>query len=246
MGDLSGQVALVTGASRGIGAAIARRLAAAGARVCVHYMSSVEAAQRALLDISGAGGSAVAIQADLSEPAGIERLFGELDRSFGSLDILINNAGVSEPLALEAITAESIDRLFAVNFRAAALCSRLAAARMGPGGRIVNISSGAARAAPPGLSVYSATKAALDAFTLSTAAELGPGGIRVNAVAPGLVATDMLANTIPQAAQQSLIGLTPMRRIGTPDDVANVVEFLVSTEAAWITGAVIPVSGGLR
>lgn len=247
MSGLDGKVAVVTGASRGIGTAIARRLARDGAVVIVGYSRNAEAAQQVVAEIERAGGKARAIQADVADPDQIKRLFAETMQGSGRLDILVNNAGVAEFRPLEAIDALHYAHQFDVNVRGVLFATQEAAQRFGPeGGCIVNITSGAAKAAPPGASVYSATKAAVEAMTLSHAAELGPRQIRVNAVAPGITETDMLQANIPPAAQQAMIQTTALRRLGTPEDIADVVAFLTSHEARWITGQIIGANGGLR
>ncbi|HZP81151.1 MAG TPA: glucose 1-dehydrogenase [Chthonomonadaceae bacterium] len=247
MGRLAGKVAIVTGASRGIGAAIARRLAADGARVVVNYSASEEAARQVITQIGEAGGEAVAVQADLSDYWQIPGLFEMAMLQYGRLDILVNNAGVAEFHPLGEITQREYERQFDVNVRGVLFASQEAAKRFGEeGGRIINITSGAAQACPPGTSVYSATKAAVEAMTKSHAAELGPRQITVNAVAPGFTETDMLAAVFPADARASMIARTPLGRIGTPEDIADVVAFLVSDDARWITGQVIGVNGGLR
>jgi len=247
MSGLNGKVAIVTGASRGIGAAIARRLAREGAVVIVGYSRSLEAAQQVVADIERAGGEAEAIQADVADLEQVKQLFAETMQAFGRLDILINNAGVAEFRPLEAVDAAHYAHQFDVNVRGLLFATQEAAQRFGEeGGCIVNISSGAAKAAPPGTSVYSATKAAVEAMTLSHAAELGPRNIRVNAVAPGITETDMLQANIPETVQQMMIQTTALRRLGTPEDIADVVAFLASHEARWITGQILGANGGLR
>ncbi len=247
MGRLNGKVALVTGASRGIGAAIARRLAADGAVVIVNFQSSAGAAEAVVEAIERGGGEAEAVQADMSDRAQIAGCFAEVHQRFGRLDILVNNAAVAEYHPLTDVAEEDFDRQFDLNVRGVLFASQEAARGFGEaGGVIINITSGAAEAAPPGTSVYSATKAAVQAMTRAHAAELGPRGIRVNAVAPGITATDMLAANIPAEAQQALVGQTALGRVGTPEEIADVVAFLASDEARWITGQVIGVNGGLR
>jgi 3-oxoacyl-[acyl-carrier protein] reductase len=247
MSGQNGKVAIVTGASRGIGAAIARRLAREGVVVIVGYSRNSEAALQVVAEIERAGGEAEAIQADVADLDQVKRLFRETIQGFGRLDILVNNAGVAEFRPLEAVDAAHYAHQFDVNVRGLLFATQEAALRFGlEGGCIVNITSGAAKAAPPGTSVYSATKAAVDAMTMSHAAELGPRQIRVNAVAPGITETDMLQTNIPPAAQQAMIQTTALRRLGTPEDIADVVAFLTSHEARWITGQIVGVSGGLR
>lgn len=246
MSGLLGKVALVTGASRGIGAATALRLAADGARVAVNHSRSPEAAQQVVHRIRSAGGEAEVLQADLSRAEEAERLVEETLRRFGRIDILVNNAGVYEPAALADLDAEHFDRHFALNVRGPVLLSRAAAARMESGSVILNISSGLGSVPAPGVSVYGASKAALESFTRSHAVELGPRGIRVNCVAPGTTDTEMLRSGMPEEARAGLVALTPLGRLGQPEDVADVLAFLASEQARWVTGQVIAASGGLR
>jgi 3-oxoacyl-[acyl-carrier protein] reductase len=244
---LAGKVAVVTGGSRGIGAAIARRLASDGAVVLVGYGRSAEAAQEVAAQIAANGGKAEAVPADVTDLAQIRALFAQVRTRYGLLDILVNNAGVAEFRPLEHIDEQQYQTQFDVNVRGVLFATQEAAQSMGAGGgRILNITSGAAQAAPPGTSVYSASKSAVEALTKSHAAELGPRGITVNAVAPGLTVTDMLNQNIPPQVQQAMIQNTALRRLGTPEDIADVVAFLASEDARWITGQVIGVSGGLR
>ena len=244
---LEGKVALVTGASRGIGAAIARRLAMGGAKVVVNYHRSAEAAAQVVARIEAAGGQALAVQADLADLVQIRNLFAVTMERFGRLDILVNNAGVARFQPLEAIDVADYESQFAVNVRGVLFETQETARLMGKeGGRIINISSGAATAAPPSTSVYSATKAAVETLTRVYAAELGPRHITVNAVSPGLVQTDMLESVIPAEILQTMIASTPLRRLGTPEEIADAVAFLASEEACFITGQVLAVSGGLR
>ncbi|MCW3055356.1 MAG: hypothetical protein JWN14_4526 [Chthonomonadales bacterium] len=247
MSGLNGKVAIVTGASRGIGAAIAKRLAREGAVVIVGYSRNSDAAQQVVAEIEQAGGEAEAIQADVADLEQVKGLFAETIQAFGRLDILINNAGVAEFRPLETVDAAHYAHQFDVNVRGLLFATQEAARRFGEeGGCIVNITSGAAKTAPPGTSVYSATKAAVEAMTISHAAELGPRNIRVNAVAPGITETDMLQANIPPAVQQMMIQTTALRRLGTPEDIADVVAFLASHEARWITGQIVGANGGLR
>ncbi|HLV81470.1 MAG TPA: 3-oxoacyl-ACP reductase family protein [Chthonomonadaceae bacterium] len=247
MNRLEDKAAVVTGASRGIGAAIARRLAAEGAQVLVNYHRSAEAAEKVVAGIEAAGGRAFAAQADMADLAQIRRLFAAVRDRWGRLDILVNNAGVARFRPLEEIEADDYERQFAVNVRGVLFATQEAARLMAEtGGRIINISSGAAAAAPPGASVYSASKAAVETLTRVYAAELGPRGITVNAISPGLIQTDMLDAVIPAEARQTMIARTPLRRLGTPEEIADAVAFLASEEARFITGQVLAVSGGLR
>ncbi len=246
---LSGKVALVTGASKGIGASIAKHLAAEGAAVVVNYASSKEGADRVVAEIAAAGGKAVAVQANVAKQAEIERLFAETKKAFGSLDILVNNAGIYEFSPLEAITEEHFHKQFGLNVLGLILVSREAAKHFGPaGGSIVNISSVASSLTPPNASVYSATKASVDAVTKSLAKELGPRNIRVNAINPGMVETEGLhaAGFAESDFRKQLEAQTPLGRIGQPEDVAPAAVFFASADAAWITGETLVIAGGLR
>jgi 3-oxoacyl-[acyl-carrier protein] reductase len=244
--SLTGRAAIVTGASRGIGAAIARRLAADGAIVIVTYARQEAAAHQVAREIESRGGEVDVVQADVADLGAVRRLFAETRANYGRLDILVNNAGVAEFLPLEEVREEHYSRTFDVNVRGPLFAMQEAVRVMSGPGRIVNISSGAAQAAPPGSSVYAASKAALETITRSIAAEVGAKGITVNAVSPGITQTDMLAENIPEAIQQRMIANTALGRLGTPEDIADVVAFLVSDDARWITGQVIGASGGLR
>ncbi|HEV8059541.1 MAG TPA: glucose 1-dehydrogenase [Gemmataceae bacterium] len=246
---LQGQVAVVTGASKGIGAAIAVDLAAAGAAVVVNYASSKAGAEAVLGRIRQADGRAVAVQADVSKPDDIRRLFAETKKAFGKLDILVNNAGTYEFAPLEAISVEHFHKHFDLNVLGMLLTTQEAVKHFGPsGGSIVNLSSIAATSAPPTTSVYSGTKASVNAITRCLAQELGPRKIRVNAIGPGVVETEGLhaAGISGSDFQRQMEAKTPLGRIGRPQDVAPVVVFLASPESAWITGEILYVSGGLR
>jgi len=244
---LENRVAVVTGASRGIGAAIARRLATDGAQVVVNYHRGAEAAAQVVREIEAAGGRAFPVQADMADLEQIRSLFAATMARCGRLDILVNNAGIARFRPLEEIDAADYERQFAVNVRGVLFATQEAARHIGEeGGRIINISSGAATAAPPGTSVYSATKAAVETLTRVHAAELGPRRITVNAISPGLIQTDMLETVIPAEALPAMIASTPLRRLGTPEEIADAVAFLASEEARFITGQVLAVSGGFR
>ena len=245
-GRLAGKVAVVTGASRGIGAAIARRLAADGAKVVVNYSRNADAVAQVVAQIAAAGGEAFAVQADIADLGAVARLFEETNARFGRLDILVNNAAIADFRPLDAIDPAHFDRQFAVNVRGLLFATQAAARQMGAGGRILHISSGAAQAAPPGTSVYSASKAAVEAMAKSHAAELGARGITVNVVAPGTTETDMLNAAMPKEVQQAMVANTALGRLGQPEDIADVVAFLASEDARWVTGQVLGVSGGLR
>lgn len=246
--DLQGKVAVVTGASKGIGAGIAKHLAAGGASVVVNYSSSKEAADRVVSEITKNGGRAVAVQADVSKQADVERLFTEMKKVFGRLDILVNNAGVYEFAPLEAVTPEAFHRMFDLNVLGVIFASQQAAKYFGPeGGSIVNISSVASQIAPAYGAVYSATKAAVDAVTKSLAKELGPRKIRVNAINPGMVLTDGVyaAGINESDFRKQMEARTPLGRIGEVDDVAPAAVFLASPNASWISGETLVIAGGL-
>jgi 3-oxoacyl-[acyl-carrier protein] reductase len=249
MKTLEGKVAIVTGASKGIGAAIAKHLAAAGAAVVVNYAASKEAADRVVSQIVSKGGQAVAVQANLMNKEEIERLFSQARKAFNRLDILVNNAGVYEFLPLEQVTAEHFHKMFDLNVLGLLFASQEAVKHFGPtGGSIINISSVAATSAPPTGSVYSATKAAVDTITRSLAKELGPRKIRVNAVNPGMVETEgthALGITESDFRKQTELH-TPLGRIGQPEDIAPAVVFLASPDSAWITGETLHITGGYR
>ncbi len=249
MKKLEGKVAVVTGASKGIGASIAKHLADEGAAVVVNYASSKEGADRVVAEISGKGGKAIAVQANVANKAEIERLFAETKKAFGTLDILVNNAGIYEFAPLENVTAEHFHKMFDLNVLGLILASQEAVKHFGPaGGNIVNISSVAATSAPPTTSVYSATKAAVDAVTKSLAKELGSRKIRVNSINPGMVETEGAhAAGIPNSDfRKEVESQTPLGRIGQPRDIAPAAVFLASADSAWITGETLYVSGGLR
>ena len=246
---LQGKVAVVTGASKGIGASIALHLAQAGAAIVVNYSSSKDGANRVVGEIVGNGGKAVDVQADVSREADVRRLFAEAKKSFGRVDVLVNNAGVYEFLPLEQINREHFQRQFDLNVLGLLLASKEAAAQFGAdGGAIINISSVVATAAPPNAAVYSATKAAVDAITRSLAKELGPRKIRVNAINPGMVETEGThAQGIPDSDfRRQFESQAPLGRIGQPADVAPAVVFLASPESSWITGETLYIAGGYR
>jgi len=243
---LAGKVAVVTGASKGIGAAIARQLAAEGAAVVVNYASSRSGADKVVGEIAANGGKAVAVQADVAKKADIERLFAETKKAFGQLDILVNNAGVYEFLPLENITEESFHKQFNLNVLGLILTTQEAVKQFGSLGSIVNISSVVSTSPAPGGSVYSATKAAVDAVTKSLAKELGPRQIRVNSVNPGMVDTEGLhtAGIHEGDFRKQYEAQAPLGRIGQPEDIATAVTFLASADSSWITGEIFHVGGG--
>jgi 3-oxoacyl-[acyl-carrier protein] reductase len=248
MAKLTGKVAVITGASKGIGAAIARELGEDGASVVVNYASSAQGAEAVVAKIKDAGGKAKAVRADVSKPHEAKQLIDSAVSEFGRIDVLVNNAAVYEFLPLPQITEQHFDRMFDLNVKGLMFATQAAAGAMGDdGGTIINIGSMASQAPPPGGSVYSATKGALDAITRSLAAELGARNILVNAVLPGPVETEG-AQSMPGWDQfkAQLLPRTPLGRIGQPRDIATVVSFLASEDAGWITGQIIPVAGGLR
>ncbi|MFL1874991.1 SDR family NAD(P)-dependent oxidoreductase [Hansschlegelia beijingensis] len=249
MSELTGKTAVVTGASKGIGAGIAKVLGAAGAAVVVNYASDKAGAEKVVAEIAAKGGSAIAVQADMSKAADVTRLFDEAAKAFGELDVLVNNAGVYQFATLDEITEEHYRRQFDVNVLGPLLATREALKHFGPnGGSVINISSNASTAAHPALSVYSGTKAALDAITRSLAAELGPRKIRVNSVNPGVTDTEGLTTVGVKGSEfeQQLVASTPLGRLGEPEDIAKVALFLASDLSSWVTGAVILTSGGQR
>jgi 3-oxoacyl-[acyl-carrier protein] reductase len=249
MGKLDGKVAIVTGASKGIGASIAKHLAESGAAVVVNYASSKEGADRVVGEIEGKGGRAVAVQADMAKADDVERLFSDAKTAFGRLDIVVNNAGVYEFMPLEQITEAHFHRQFDVNVLGLILAAKEAVKHFGAeGGSIVNLSSVVSTAAPPNASVYSATKAAVDAVTRSLSKELGPRRIRVNAINPGMVETEgfKTAGLEESDLRKQVEAQTPLGRIGQPQDIAPAAVFLASEDAAFITGETLHISGGMR
>lgn len=249
MSQLKGKVAIVTGASKGIGAGIAKHLAAAGASVVVNYASSKEGADKVVAEITAAGGKAIAVQGDVSQQADIDRLFTETKAAYGQLDILVNNAGIFEFAPLEAVTADHFHRQFNLNVLGLLLTSQKAVEYFGEkGGSIVNVSSIAGIEPPPGAAVYSATKGAVDVITKSLSKELGSRKIRVNSLNPGMVETEGVhtAGFIGSEFHQRITAETPLGRIGQPDDIGPVAVFLASDAAGWVTGEILQVAGGHR
>jgi 3-oxoacyl-[acyl-carrier protein] reductase len=246
---LAGKVAVVTGASKGIGAAIAKHLAAEGAAVVVNYSSSKAGADRVVADIKANGGKAIAVQANVAERPEIERLFSETMQAFGRPDILVNNAGVYELAPLEAVTEEHFHKQFNLNVLGLILVSQAAVKRFGPaGGSIINISSLASTAGFANAGVYSATKGAVDAVTRSLATELGPRNIRVNAINPGMVETEGVhaAGIAGSEMQKQVEAQTPLGRIGQPQDIATAAVFLASSDSGWLTGDTLVIAGGFH
>ena len=247
MPKLKGRVAVVTGASKGIGAAIAEGLAKEGASVVVNYSSSGEQASAVVAKIQAAG-AAKAVRADVSKPAEARKLIEAAVSAFGRLDILVNNAGIYQSRPLPEISEEHYNSIFNLNVKGLLFTTQAAANAFGDhGGAIINISSLASQTAIPNYGVYSATKAAVDSFTRTLAAELGPRKILVNSVLPGPVETEgTQAMAGWDQLQEQFVSRTPLGRVGQPRDIANVVSFLASDDAGWITGQVIPVAGGLH
>ena len=246
---LSGKVAVVTGASKGIGASIAIHLAAEGASVVVNYASSKSGADKAVAAITSAGGKAIAVQADVGKKADIARLFAETKKAYGQLDILVNNAGIYEFSPLEDITEEHFHKQINLNVLGLLLATQEAARHFGPaGGSVVNISSIVSTLAFPNASVYSATKGAVDAITRCLATELGPRKIRVNAIRPGMVETEGThAAGIEESEMKTQVkAQTPLGRLGQPQDIAGAAVFLASEDSSWITGETLIIAGGLR
>jgi len=249
MNDLKGKVAVVTGSSKGIGAAIAERLASDGASVVVNYSRNAAPAEALVERIHSGGGKAIAVQADLSKPEEIAKLFSETSKAFGRLDILVNNAGVYKFVPIEAVDEEHIDKHFNLNVKALLLATKAAVPLFGPdGGVVINISSGVALTPAPASSVYSGTKAAVDVITRVLAMELGPKKIRVVGIAPGVTVTEGLdaMEEMDEAASNYAISRTPLGRLGKPDDIAGAVAFMASSDAGWITGETLQVGGGLK
>jgi 3-oxoacyl-[acyl-carrier protein] reductase len=248
---LAGKVAVVTGASKGIGASIAKHLAAEGASVVVNYSSSKEGADKVVAAITGDGGKALAVQANVARKEEIDRLFAETASAFGKIDILVNNAGIYEMAPIEEVTEEHFHRQFNLNVLGLLLTTREALNHFNPaGGSIINISSIVSTYAPPGTSVYSATKGAVDSITRSLSKELGPRGIRVNSINPGMVETEGTRSAgitdADNGFRQHIEATTPLGRIGQPQDIASAAVFLASSDSSWISGEMLYVAGGLR
>ncbi|MCC8404841.1 glucose 1-dehydrogenase [Paraburkholderia sp. MMS20-SJTN17] len=246
MSRLTGKVAVVTGASKGIGAAIAKALAAQGASVVVNYASSRAGADKVVADITAAGGKAVAVGGDVSKAADAKGIIDAAIETYGRLDVLVNNAGVYEFAPIEEITEAHFHKHFDINVLGLLLVTQAALKHLGEGASIVNVGSVAARITPPTTTVYTATKGAVDAITGVLAKELGPRKIRVNSVNPGMVETEGVhsAGVIGSDFEKLTISTTPLGRIGQPDDIADVVAFLASNDARWLTGESLIASGG--
>ncbi|HWF60461.1 MAG TPA: glucose 1-dehydrogenase [Nitrospira sp.] len=241
MKSLSGKVAIVTGASNGIGRAIAERLAEESAIVVVNYSKSVEKAQQVVAGIQAKGGKALAVQADMSQVADARRLVVDTVKQFNRLDILVNNAGKFMPKQLEETTEEDFNGVIALNAKGPYFAMQEAARVLKDGGRVVNISTGGTHLHFPGATAYLGSKAALEQYTKGLAQELAPRGITVNTVSPGFTETEMMT----EEYQQIGIQLSPMKRLGVPKDIADVVAFIVSEDARWMTGQTIQVGGGI-
>jgi 3-oxoacyl-[acyl-carrier protein] reductase len=240
---LEGKTALVTGASRGIGRAIAQRLARDGAKVIVNFVAAEKPAQEAVAAIQAEGGQAVAIQADVTVRADLRRLFEQTVAAFGTLDILVNNAGYGTRMPMAAVTEEIYDRIFSFT-KATFFAQQLAADVLADNGRIINLSTGITRGWAEGAAVYGGSKAAIEMFTRSQSKELGKRGITVNAVLPGVTQTE-LTDKIPAAVREDAARRSSFGRIGEPDDIADIVAFLASHDARWITGQMIVANGGM-
>jgi 3-oxoacyl-[acyl-carrier protein] reductase len=249
MGKLTGKVAVVTGASKGIGAGIAKELAAQGASVVVNYASSKDGADKVVAEITKAGGKAIAVGGSVAKAAEVDKLFAETKKAYGKLDILVNNAGVYEFAPLEGITEESIEKMFGINVKGLLLATKAGVALFPPeGGNVINIGSVASDQTPPMSAAYSGTKGAVDAITRVLAKELGPKKIRVNAVNPGPVVTEGFKSAGVEGSdfEKAMLQGTPLGRIGLPDDVAKVVAFIASDDAGWVTGSLLQTAGGMR
>lgn len=242
--SLSGKIALVTGSSRGIGRAMVERLSRDGATVVVNYVSRAEKAQEVAAAVKAGGGTAVALQADVSRFEDIQRLFNRTVEQFGRLDILVNNAGIRITKNVTEIEEEEFDRLFAINVKGTFFSCQLAARRLSDGGRIINVSSAVTKMMLPGYSIYAASKAAVDQITRTLSKELGGRNITVNAVCPGPVDTELLREGRTKEQIQQMAQMAALGRIGRVEDIADVVAFLAGDEARWITGQCIHVNGG--
>jgi 3-oxoacyl-[acyl-carrier protein] reductase len=248
MGKLANQVAVVTGASKGIGAAIAKALAAEGAAVVVNYSSSKDGAERVVKEIAGEGGKAIAVQGDVSKQADITKLFAETKKAYGKLNILVNNAGTYEFTPLEGVTEELFHKQFNLNVLGLLLTTKEAVKLVGPeGGSIINIGSVVSTAFPANSSTYTATKASVDAITVVLAKELGPRKIRVNSINPGMIETEGLhaAGFVKSDFRKWVEAQSPLGRIGQTDDIAPTAVYLASTDSKYLTGEILRVTGGI-
>ena len=248
MSKLADKVAVVTGASKGIGAAIAKALAAEGAAVVVNYVASRHDADTVVAEITSKGGKALAIQGDVSKSGYVERLFADTSNSFGRIDILVNNAGIYRFALIESVTEDDFHQHFNINVLGVVLAVKEVIKHFGPdGGSIINLSTAVTRNPPPGASVYVASKSAIEAITRVFARELGPRKIRVNAISPGEVQTEgtRSAGIVGSDFEKQMLQQTPLGRIGQPDDIAPVAVFLASDDARWVTGEILAVSGGM-
>jgi 3-oxoacyl-[acyl-carrier protein] reductase len=248
MSKLSGKVAVVTGASKGIGAAIAKSLAAEGASVVVNYASSKAGADTVVAAIKAAGGKAVAVGGDVAKPAGAQAIISAAVNNYGRLDILVNNSGIYEFAPIEAITEDHFHKQFNVNVLGLLLTTQAAVKHLGEGASIINVGSAASRITPPASAVYTGTKGAVDAITGVLARELGPKKIRVNSINPGMVETEGThsGGFIGSDFEKGLVAQTPLGRIGQPADIASIAVFLASEDSAWLTGEQLLASGGVR
>ena len=249
MAKLAGKVAVVTGASKGIGAGIAKTLGAQGARVVVNYASDKAGADKVVSEITANGGEAIAVGASVAKAADIEKLFAETRKRFGKVDVLVNNAGVYSFAPIEAVNEEEIDRIFGTNVKGLLLTTKAAVSLFPPeGGAVINIGSVVSEITPAASSVYTGTKGAVDAITRVLAKELGPRKIRVNAVNPGLTITEgtKAGGIADSDFEAESVRNTPLGRTGTPQDIADVVSFIASDDARWVTGALLQAGGGLR
>ena len=248
MSKLTGKVAVVTGASKGIGAAIAKSLGAAGASVVVNYASSRSGAEAVVAAITAAGGKAVAVRGDVSKAAEAQGIISAAVEKFGRLDILVNNSGVYEFAPIEAVTEEQFHRIFNINVLGLLLTTQAAVKHLGEGASIINIGSAASRVTPPNSAVYTGTKGAVDAITGVLSRELGPRKIRVNTINPGIVETEgtLSAGFIGSDFEKTVTAQTPLGRTGQPDDIASIAVFLASDDSRWLTGEQLLATGGMR
>ena len=242
---VSGKTVLVTGGSRGIGAAIAMQLGRMGMNVVINYAANEDAANQVARSITAAGGVAITVKGDVSKADQFAYLFDQAELHFGGLDMLVNNAGQMSPMLIADVDEEKFDRLFAINVRGVLNGCKLAAKRLREGGRIVNISTSVIGMSPPGYGPYCATKAAVEALTRSFCKEVGRCGIRVNTVAPGPTDTELLSIANSEDRMQMYASMTPLGRLGQTEDIAGVVAFLATDEAGWVNGQTIRVNGGM-